>query len=606
MKFSLCILFSLCISASYAQENTDSLFAVALKLYEHHQYDSSIYYFNKMLQNSSNKDSRATALNGVGVAYSAKGFPNKSIPYYVEAIALYEELKDTTTATTISNNLAIIYKDKGLYEEALEISFNALPKLEKQPPSRTLASSYNTVGAVYKEIQDYNKAYEFFRKALNVRMSISYDQGVGQSYGNIGDLFNETKQYDSALSNLYKAVEIRLKLNDTRGLGRITAIIGNTLTQSGNARKGIEKLKEALEFNRVSNDVIGEILSLQELGNSYISVKDFKHAEEYLNAASSLIRKTGTNLNLRKNLELRAALYKQTGDKIKLNDALERLIVVKDSILNEEKIESLLTLEIQYETEKKEQEIVLLQQQQKTDRAELENTRLQRVVLIIVVIFLIAIAALGYRLYFAKQKEKKASDLHNKEMHHRTKNNLQMLSSFFTIQASVHEDNKKTQELIVDMQGRVKTMALVHSKLYKSMDASELDLREYITELVTSLLYTYGFNTGKLRLELGVDELHLDIDKAIKIGLITNELITNALKYAFIDQNEPSLKVSISKEGDSIKLMVEDNGKHPLSTDVFNSGGSFGLKMIKSFVRDLRGQIELKDDNGTSFSISIP
>lgn len=592
--------------ASFAQPAVDNLFLKANRSYDRREYDSSIYYFNEMLRLTTNKDSRAAALNGIGVAYSAKGLPDRSIPYYTEAISLYEELRDTTTSITISNNLAIIYKDKALYENALEISFSTLQKLEKQPPGRPLASSYNTIGTVYTKIQDYAKAYEYYQKSLAVRKAINYEQGIAQSYNNIGELFNEQDKYDSALVNLKRALDIRRKMNDGRGIGRTLTHIGHSLAHSGRLTDAIDSLQEALKFTQKSDDLIGSILALHETGSTYLITKDFRKAEKALSEATALIKQSNNHGHLRRNLELKADLFRATRDQKDLLATLEQLITVKDSIFNEDKMESMMALEIQYETEKKEQQIAILEQKQKIDHAELENSRLQKAILIGAVMFLLAVAALGYRLYFAKQKEKMAGDLHNKEMNHRTKNNLQMLSSFFTIQASVHGDDKKAQELIIDMQGRVKTMALVHNKLYKSMDASELDLNEYITELVTSLLYTYGFSAGNLAIDLKVSEVRIDIDKAIKIGLIVNELITNALKYAFQDQSEPSLKILISRNEHSLNLLIEDNGRHPLQLQVFENGGSFGIKMIKSFVRELHGKIELNNTNGTSFLITIP
>jgi len=363
---------------------------------------------------------------------------------------------------------------------------------------------------------------------------------------------------------------------------------------------------EALAFNRIAEDNIGEILTLHELSVAHTSLKDFVHAEQDLTSALSLISKTQTHDYLKRNLELQTELYRQKGDMKKLINSLDRLAIVKDSLFNREKVESLLALDIQYETEKKQQQIIFLQQQRKVDQAEIEKNQLQIIGLIISIMFLLAVAALGYRLYFVTQREKKSSELHVQEVHHRTKNNLQMLSSFFTIQASILEDNKKAQELIVDTQGRVKTMAMVHNKLYQVTNASDLNLREYITDLVTSLFYTYGFTQNKLHLELDVVDVKTDIDKAVRIGLIINELITNVLKYAYEGQKEPALKISLTKSGEYISIEVADNGLHPLSFNVFETGSSFGLKMVKLFVRELKGQIELRNNTGTYFFIQIP
>jgi two-component sensor histidine kinase len=614
----------MCVSFCHAQPQLDSLkrllykaqvddrlknemyqaYQVALYFYKQNEFDSSVHYYNLMLKKSPNDATSASALNGLGMVHSAMGFTDRSILFYTDAIRLFEGLKDTTNAVTAGYNLAIIYADKGLYDNALEISFNTLSKLEGQKPGRPLASSYNTIGMVYAKIGDYAKSYDYYRKALKVRLSIGYDLGVGQSYNNLGELFILMRQYDSALLNLRKSIDFRTKINDMRGLGRTLNLVGNTLLQSGKPHEAKDQLLQAVAINRSTNDNIAEISTLNNLAATALTLREFKSAEDNLGAAEKLIQKTRTQDDLRRTLELRTDLYRRTGNQSKLITTLDRLQLVKDSLLNAEKVENLLNLEIQYETEKKEQEIISLQQRSQIDQARLDLSRNLNNFLGVVVVLTVVILVLLYRLYRLSRKARETAELNTREIHHRTTNNLQMLISFFTIQGSLVGD-QKTAELLKSTEGRVNAMVLIHKKLYMSEKAAALDLRDYIPELIQYLAFSYGFET-RLRTEISIDKIDVVSDKAIPIGLILNELISNSFKYAYGAQNEPHLNVRVSRNETSIVIGLNDNGTTTFSFKDADILPSFGLRMVRSLVQELHGTIASKANNGTEYLITIP
>jgi two-component sensor histidine kinase len=589
--------------ANYSIEEAYQRYQIGSWFVSIHQYDSALHYYHGGLEAQPRPADSASLFNGIGVVYSSIGLPDRGVPYYKQAISLWERLKDTTNVVIGSNNLAIIYKDLGLYDEALEISFNALPKLEHQS-SRQLASFLNTIGIVYMRVQDYPKAYDYFRKGLAVRLNIKYDMGVAQSYNNIGEVFIEMSQYDSALNNLHQSATIRRKIGDTRGLARSLTLLGNASLQLGKPAEAKIALTEALTINRAASDNIGEVGSLNGLGSVHLATKEFALAEKELDQALSLINKTNVKENLKRNLELHVDLYRAMNNKSKLIETFERIVEVKDSLLNAEKVKSLVALEVRYETDKKEQEIISLQQQRRLDKAELKSNRIQIYSLSIGLLLLMTIGILGYRIYKQARNAKVNAELHTQEVQHRMKNHLQILSSIFTIQAAMLED-KKAQEVVRDIEGRVNAMGLLHKKLYSNSHTSEIELKEYVSNLIDWLLFTYGFSADSVSLDVNVADIKMPVEKAVRIGLIINELVTNSLKYAFQEQEEPALKVHLSKAADRLRLDVSDNGKRPFSfTDLKDT--SFGLKMVSSLVKELKGQIEVVTQDGTHFSITIP
>ena len=191
-----------------------------------------------------------------------------------------------------------------------------------------------------------------------------------------------------------------------------------------------------------------------------------------------------------------------------------------------------------------------------------------------------------------------------REIHHRVKNNLQIISSLLNLQTRC-VDGEETINVLKESQNRVKTMAMVHEKLYQSEDLKDVNFKEYIENLVSDLFYSYGVKKGTIDLQIDADDIKMDIDTAIPCGLIINELVTNSLKYAFPCLNkEDIVKVGLKKlQPDKLKLFVSDNGVGlPENLDMENVE-TLGLKMVKILVNQLKGTLEMDRTNGTRFKI---
>ncbi|OEC88336.1 MULTISPECIES: PAS domain S-box protein [Methanobacterium] len=193
-----------------------------------------------------------------------------------------------------------------------------------------------------------------------------------------------------------------------------------------------------------------------------------------------------------------------------------------------------------------------------------------------------------------------------REIHHRVKNNLQIISSLLNLQTRCVE-GEESISVLKESQNRVKTMAMVHEKLYQSEDLKDINFKEYIESLVSDLFYSYGVKKGTIDLKIDMDNLEMDIDTAIPCGLIINELVTNSLKYAFpCPNNEDIVKVGLKKlQKDNLKLVVSDNGVGlPEDLDMENVE-TLGLKMVTILVNQLKGNLEVDKTAGTEFRITF-
>jgi len=191
-----------------------------------------------------------------------------------------------------------------------------------------------------------------------------------------------------------------------------------------------------------------------------------------------------------------------------------------------------------------------------------------------------------------------------KEIHHRVKNNLQIISSLLNLQSGYIKD-KDSIEIFKESQNRVRSMALIHEKLYQSKDMSQIDFSEYVSELVSNLFSSYSLNSALITLHQDIKNILLEIDLAINLGLIINELVSNAFKHAFPEGRKGNLYISMSNDKQKYELIIEDDGIGFSSEIDFRTTESLGLQLVITLVEQIGGEIFLFRDNGTKFVIKF-
>jgi PAS domain S-box-containing protein len=191
-----------------------------------------------------------------------------------------------------------------------------------------------------------------------------------------------------------------------------------------------------------------------------------------------------------------------------------------------------------------------------------------------------------------------------KEIHHRVKNNLMIISSLLSLQSRYLKD-EKSREIFKESQNRAKSMALIHQRLYESTDLKNIGFKDYISTLAKELYRNYVKDPRRVGLKLEIEDIDVDIDNAIPLGLILNELITNAMKYAFPDDKNGTVSVSFCKKGDNYVLKVADDGVgFPEDLD-YEKTNSLGLQLVKMLSHQINGEIELDRTEGTAFIVTF-
>jgi two-component sensor histidine kinase len=181
------------------------------------------------------------------------------------------------------------------------------------------------------------------------------------------------------------------------------------------------------------------------------------------------------------------------------------------------------------------------------------------------------------------------------EVHHRVKNNLQVISSILSLQSNYVKD-EKTLEILAESQNRIKSMSYIHETLYQTTDFSSIEFSNYLNTLASNLIHSYSYSGGIVKLVTDYDEIYLTIDQAIPCGLIVNEIVSNAMKYAF-EGKDGDVYLSIKESQGKIHLRVADNGKGLPKDFKYEESDSLGMQLVSS--------LELKAEKGTDFLITF-
>jgi len=203
------------------------------------------------------------------------------------------------------------------------------------------------------------------------------------------------------------------------------------------------------------------------------------------------------------------------------------------------------------------------------------------------------------------KKSLKEKEILLMEVHHRVKNNMEIINSILNMQAR-RTKNIEFTNLIKEGQSRIHTMALVHEYLYLGYDLSSINIKSYLTKLLSDIKSSYQEEEKNITIDLNLDVLYMSMDRSLQIGMVVHEICINSFKYAFKENIQNLLCVHLTKSQDQITLKIRDNGEGIKDLDILNKSGSIGMQLIKSIVQDqLDGELVYRNNNGLEFIITF-
>jgi two-component sensor histidine kinase len=523
----------------------------------------------------------------------------------------------------------LIYFSEKQFETAITAYQQAIVYYQKQGLKKRLGITYLDLGICEKNLSRWETANYYYFKAAEIFQQLKNDNQLADTYNSIGNCFSSLKRYDKAIEYHKKSLEIRARQHDAQLMAESFNNIGYAYKQNNQSDSALHYLLKSLEAGKAKNDSSSIVLTLQNLGSSFKMKGDLKNAERYIlrSLQIAIIYKMEEE-TARGNLDL-AELYLSQG---KYQEALHSVSITENTAVklgipellvgaytvkydlyqknayykralyySNNKNNAISELEIRYQTRQKEKDIATLNLQNKLGQSINRQQKFSIILLIILTIILLLLFIFAYRSFRIKHTANKRIQTLMRDLHHRVKNNLQILSGLFSMQIDSLTD-EDTKNALRENESRLTAMNLIHSKLYLDNITTQIEINEYLTKLLHHIKSSFGGNQIKLRIE--VDQMMIEADKAVAIGLIINELATNAFKYAF-DGKAGEIFLSLRQESKCrLVLILKDTGKG-IETDNLAKKQSFGLKLANLMALQLNSTLNISSDAGASYEMKI-
>lgn len=578
-------------------------------------YERSIELYTEL--NDSAK--LAKSLIGLGIAYKRMARYATALQYYERALEINTLMEDSLRMAYSLNNIGNVLKNKGDLDSAHANYLKALHVFERMNDTAMTTNALNNIGLIMKKLGNDEKALEYYFRVLNLRELTGDRMGQSAVWNNIAIVHRDNKVMDSAYYYMTKVLTqaIDLKFKDREALARHN--LGTFDLEDGNYDQALSHLTKALEIRTELDEKWGMTSTLTALGRLYLEQSRYDDAERMLEQSLMYSKEIETPDQTVDALRKLAEIYALKGDFKKAFDTRLKMSVIKDTMMNQERLSSINEMTAKYEQEKKQQEIEILNKENEVQALRIDREKtLRRLLVIVVLLVLVLVFVLWNRARslrtvnstLQEQKETLEKNDHEKEVllkeiHHRVKNNLQIISSLLSMHAREMKDEQVAGAL-KEGKNRVKSMALIHQMFYQDTEGlTEIGLHTYAKELCESILSSYAVNKENISLHFDLDKVTINIDDGILLGLIINELVSNSVKYGFPEDRKGTISITLDKKEDLLHLIVADDGIG--KNDVHGpESTNFGLKLVNSFIRKLKGKIVVNTDSGYKTTITIP
>ncbi len=603
--------------------------------------DSGIAYGWKAYEYAKNagvKTGEASAYSQIAYSYNKKELIDSALLYWNKSVDIYKDLGKDFLAAYIMTNSGSTLSYFGRYDEAEKILLDAKDIMVKLDSQRHIVNIWNNLGLTFDLKGDYDKGYAYYMKAYETGQSFDDINGMATSLNNMsvmyyykGDyrkslqygkralkLWSEEKylssrskavknmavsfeflgQLDSAVIMHEKAITMDTKLTNDFGLAKTYNNLGCLYGDLGNLELGLEYLNKALEIKSKFNIREGIGTTYNYLGYIHTKKGLFAKAKNYLDQGKRIAIANSNPEDMKDNLSFFEEYYTANLNYKSALAASKEYQLLKDSLFNVETETKIEELNIKYETAKKDAENAKLELENEKGRSTITK---QKNTIFGGALALVLLGLLLNQLRRQRNKLKISNDnlitqketivLLNQELNHRVKNNLAFITTLMQMQ-SRRATQQETKELLKDSENRLLALLKVHGNL-KQGDSTSIRIGQYLSDIIDNLQSAFQSDHKKMILHKEIKNLEIDAESAMRIGLITNELITNSMKH--VDKPVVKVKISLDQSLDeTIILRYEDNGsgiERHLNSE--KSKESMGLLLIDILRKQLKGKIDV-------------
>lgn len=545
----------------------------------------------------------------MGVMYSAYKNHNRSFGAYYNARDFFTRAKARKEIAYANFGMGKEQYFRGNYKVAAghlnyamrDAKLLQLPRLESDA-LEYLGTLYHVMPGTERQSVDH------FKKSYQINEKLKDRKGMLRMLQKLGDAYYQYKYFDSSLYFLNQSIELATTLQllhdaDISRLNRAGTFI---------RLQRIDEAERDLNYVAAKNDTTDLNIIIRyfiQKGNLFIARGKFEEGKMNYDKALTVAGRIGV-------AEMYGMIYKHMAESYSYRglykEAFEFAQLYNEHLTTyfSENISAIKELEYILNNSETKDEVTYLSGENSLKEIRLKNERQLRSILLAGVAAVLLLAAVIFFLYTKQIKKnviikKQTEDLQTlmKEIHHRVKNNLQIISSLLDVQLKLIKD-KQAAHAIKDGRNRVHSMALIHQNLYGEKNVTAIAVDEYIKNLAQSLFHSYNIRPGQVEIHMDIDKLELDVDTVIPIGLMLNELISNSLKHAFENRAGGLIEVTLKKHNDSLLMQIKDNGRG--FPDAANpSHSTFGMRMIKIFAQKLKADLEIYNDHGACVTMRI-
>lgn len=545
------------------------------------------------------------------------------------------EAVSTRDSVSIYSFLENLYTEVGAYPEAWEALRMRAGILSQLPPEHPLSVEFKHEevqgsALIYYNTGDYRKAASGFEKLIPLTSGEQDFHRLAGAHNNLGLSYIELNQPDSAINHFNRSIEAwisKLENNgslDTSFISLVKGNIAKAYVQKGMCKEAQPLLLEKVKAGVIEGNLNWQINGLNLLGYTYLCLGKPETALQLLDSAGALLHQYFFISGYRNNTVWRVEVLEAMGHTKDAFDRYKELVHFNDSISAIQDRARSDMMQVIYEVEQKNREIKL--QRARVFEAEEDAKRQkerQQFMVIGFILLAVIILILGWVIIQRRKRAHQLADKNQrieqqnkiieeslaekeiliKEIHHRVKNNLQLISGILELQAVKFDDNN-VREMLREGQSRVRSMALIHQQLYQRENLGAIDFQDYVVKLANDIVVAFNDEGCKIDIHIKVDHFSFDVNTVVPLGLIINELITNTIKHAFKGRGSGNIHIDIQQDGEEFyKLTIRDDGLGlPPDFDPDKSS-SLGLRLVKGLSRQLGGDYRFENCDGSKFII---
>ena len=541
--------------------------------------------------------SQSGVYNNRGLLHYRQGQYDQSLLFYQKALQLDRQMQDSARVERRLKNIGISYKQMGRYQKALETYQEALSVARSLALEGEIASINNSIGNLYNSLKDFEKAKFHFGEALTVWQKSGDNRRVSIAFNNLGNAKLGLDLVQEAIADYLKALELKRQYGSPVSQSITLNNLGEAYLKLGEYDQAEAFFMEALTIKTENSDVKGVALVSSNLAGLELNRSRSPKAKVWLNKAQATLQNTEASdiyLIYHKHL---IEFYKQQGQ---LKEALETWVIY-DSLKQigfKEQVVKVNELQYRFDLEEEEKNRLKAENELATATQMEEKASAKARFRLILALGITSITILLFVFLVRLRNKNRYIEHLMRELHHRVQNHLGMISGFFQ-----KEPGADVAEGVIDARTRVEAINSVHRRLYRQNKFEEVDMADYLSEIITYNILVAGLY-GKVEQEVKIDAGIMNIDKAVSVGLIVNEVLTNACKYGLREVEQPQLEVALSHISGNYQLKVF-NSTESSQKETFKRKG-FGTELIQRLSKKLKGKVTINQTKGYYFELNFP